>query len=268
MTVGVAFAPARLRAALRLLPGAGGACVAARRARRYCSRVSATTILRVILAALLQPALLALALFYPPGSFAWPRAWALMAVFFVATVASLIVLARGSPELLAERFKPPLQRGQPPADKVIVVIFIAAFAAAIRFIPYDVFELHWLPAPGPVAATLGLLALLAGWWIVLAAMRANAFAVPVVKSQAARHQHVVSEGPYAVVRHPMYAGVALVMLGMPLWLGSWAGALVALVPIAILAVRIGIEEDFLRRELPGYADYAGRVRARLIPGVW
>jgi protein-S-isoprenylcysteine O-methyltransferase Ste14 len=230
--------------------------------------MSATTIVRVILGVLLQPALLALALFYPPGQFAWPRAWVLMAVFFVATVVSLIVLARASPDLLAERFKPPVQRGQPVADKVIVVIFIAAFAAAIRFIPYDVFVLRWLPVPGGVVATIGLLVVIAGWWIVLAAMRANAFAVPVVKSQEERHQRVVSDGPYAVVRHPMYAGIALVVLGMPVWLGSWAGALVALVPIAILAVRIGIEEGFLRRELAGYTDYCTRVPAHLIPGVW
>ena len=230
--------------------------------------MSATMLVRVVLGALLQPALLALALLYPPGSLAWPRAWALMAIFFVATVVSLIVLARASPALLAERFKPPLQRGQPPADKVVVVVFIAAFAAAIRFIPYDVFELRWLPPPEHAMAIVGLVALLVGWWIVLAAMRANAFAVPVVKSQQDRHQRVVSDGPYAVVRHPMYAGIALVMLGMPVWLGSWAGALVALVPIAILAVRIGIEEDFLRRELPGYVEYAARVRSRLIPGVW
>jgi protein-S-isoprenylcysteine O-methyltransferase Ste14 len=230
--------------------------------------MSPLTIVRVILGVLLQPALLGLTLFYPPGSFAWPRAWALMAIFLVATVVSLVLLARGSPDLLAERFKPPLQRGQPVADKIVVVVFIAAFAASIRFIPYEVFELRWLPAPGVVVATIGLAAVIAGWWIVLAAMRANAFAVPVVKSQEERHQRVVAEGPYAVVRHPMYAGIALVLLGMPLWLGSWAGALVALVPIAILAVRIGIEEDFLRRELPGYAAYAARVRARLVPGMW
>jgi protein-S-isoprenylcysteine O-methyltransferase Ste14 len=109
---------------------------------------------------------------------------------------------------------------------------------------------------------------LVGWWIVTRALAANAFAVPVVKSQADRHQYVVERGPYARVRHPMYAGIALLLVGMPLWLGSMAGALVALAPIAVLMVRIGIEEAFLRRELDGYAAYAERVRSRLIPGVW
>ncbi|MEO6027499.1 MAG: isoprenylcysteine carboxylmethyltransferase family protein, partial [Candidatus Binatia bacterium] len=226
------------------------------------------TAVRVVLGVLLQPALLGIALFYPPGTFAWQRAWVIMAVFFAATVMSLAALARARPDLLAERFKPPLQRGQPAADKVAVLGFIAAFAGAIRFIPFDVFQLHWLPPPGQGAAYAGLVLVIVGWWIVTAAMLANAFAVPVVKHQADRHQHVIDRGPYAIVRHPMYSGISLVMLGMPLWLGSSAGVLVALVPIAVLAVRIGIEEAFLRRELAGYADYAARVRARLVPFVW
>jgi protein-S-isoprenylcysteine O-methyltransferase Ste14 len=230
--------------------------------------MSATMLVRVVLGALLQPALLALALLYPPGTPSWYRAWALVGVSFVATVVSMIVLARASPALLAERLAPPLQRGQPPADKVVVVIFLVAFAAAIRFVPYDVFELRLLPPPGSAAGAVGLLVVLAGWWIVIAALRANAFAVPVVKLQEGRRQCVVSDGPYAVVRHPMYAGIGLVLVGMPVWLGSWAGALVALVPIAVLAVRIGIEEELLRRELRGYVAYVARVRARLIPGVW
>ncbi len=226
------------------------------------------TVVRVVLGVLLQPALLAIALFYPPGTFAWRQAWVIMAVFFVATVVSLVALGRARPDLLAERFKPPLQRGQPAADKIAVLVFVAAFAGAIRFIPYDVFRLHWLPPPGLGVAIGGLVAVVVGWWVVLAAMLANAFAVPVVRHQVERQQRVIDRGPYAIVRHPMYAGIGLVLLGMPLWLGSSAGVLVALVPIAVLAVRIGIEEAFLRRELAGYAEYVARVPARLVPGVW
>lgn len=220
------------------------------------------------LGALLSPACCALVLFYPPGDVGWWHAWVLVAVFFVATVASMALLARTSPELLAARFAPPIQRGQPRADRVAVLAFVAAFTGAMRFVPYDVFVLRLLPPPGIVIEALGLGLVVAGWAIVAAALWANAFAIPVVKSQAERRQHVVDHGPYAVVRHPMYAGIALVQLGMPLWLGSTAGALVALVPIAILAVRIGIEERFLRCELAGYDRYAARVRARLVPGVW
>lgn len=223
---------------------------------------------RMVLGALLQPAAVALVFFYPPGDFAWPAAWVLVLVFFVAAVASMTLLARTNPDLLAARFAPPIQRGQPSADRVAVMGFIAAFAGAMRFIPYDVFVLRLLPPAGEVAAFLGLALVIAGWVVVTWAMHANTFAIPVVKSQDDRRQRVVDGGPYGVVRHPMYAGIALVTLGMPLWLGSTAGVLAALVPIAVLAVRIGIEERFLRAELAGYAAYAARVRARLVPGVW
>ena len=223
---------------------------------------------RMVLGALLQPAAVALVLFYPPGDVGWARAWGLVAIFFVTAAASMALLARTSPELLAARFTPPIQRGQPAPDRVVVLSFIVAFVGALRFVPYDVFVLRLLPAPGGGVAAFGLALVLVGWSIVTWAMHANAFAIPVVKSQADRRQRVVDGGPYAIVRHPMYAGIALVLLGMPLWLGSTAGALVALVPIAILAVRIGIEERFLRAELAGYDAYAARVRSRLVPGMW
>lgn len=223
---------------------------------------------RLVLGGLVQPVLIFLLLLGPAPTLAWWRAWALIGFSAVATAASLVVLQRDAPDLLAERFKPPLQAGQPLADKLIVVVFIAAFVGAILFIPKDVFAWHLLPAPGVLGAVAGLALYVLGCWIVLAAMRANAFAVPVVKDQADRRQRVVDRGPYAIVRHPMYAGVALALIGMPLWLGSTAGVLAALVPIALLAVRIGIEERFLRATLDGYVAYAARVRARLVPGVW
>lgn len=230
--------------------------------------MSPLLVARLVLGALLQPALCALLLLYPPGELAWRRAWMLIAVVLVATGGSMALLARTSPALLAARLDPPFQPGQPRADRIAVLLVLAACVGAVRFIPFDVFRLELLPPPAFVVSAGGLALVVAGWAIVTAALRANAFAIPVVKPQAARAQRVVDTGPYAVVRHPMYAGVALVLLGMPLWLASSAGTLVALVPIAVLAVRIGIEEAFLRRELPGYAAYAARVRARLVPGVW
>lgn len=229
---------------------------------------SPLTLVRALLGVSVQPALFGLLLFSPPGDFTWRRAWVLIGVVFVATVASMLALARANPALLAERFKMPVQRGQPTADKVVVLLFLAAFLGAVRLVPYDVFAWHLLPAPPFAVAVLGLVALLAGWWLVTAAMRANAFAIPVVKAQAERHHVVVDRGPYAVVRHPMYAGAVLLMFGLPLWLGSTAGALAALVPLALLAVRIGVEERFLRAALPGYEGYTTRVRWRVVPGLW
>lgn len=223
---------------------------------------------KLVLGSCVQPALFALLLFGPAGTFAWWRAWALIAVVAVITVASVVALARGDQGLLAERMKSPFQRDQPWADKIVVSIFLAAFLGAIAFVPVDVFELHLLPPPGPWVAAVGLAVFVAGWGGMMWALRVNAFAAPVVKHQEARHHHVIDTGPYALVRHPMYVGAALLLIGLPVWLRSTAGALAASIPILTLGVRIVIEERFLRRELPGYDAYTTRVRWRLIPGVW
>ncbi len=107
-----------------------------------------------------------------------------------------------------------------------------------------------------------------GFFIVWLTFRENSFAAPVIKIQEERGQRVISTGPYRIVRHPMYAGATLYMIGMPLLLGSWLGLLVLPLIFGALPVRIFIEEAALRRGLPGYGEYAARVRYRLVPGVW
>jgi protein-S-isoprenylcysteine O-methyltransferase Ste14 len=108
----------------------------------------------------------------------------------------------------------------------------------------------------------------AGWWIMTLAMKVNPFAVPVVKLREDRHQRVIDTGVYGVVRHPMYAGFAPMAVGPALWLESYVAALVAVVPIAVLALRRHIGGAILERELKGYEAYTETVRYRLIPFVW
>ena len=107
-----------------------------------------------------------------------------------------------------------------------------------------------------------------GWITITLALKENAFAAPVVKHQEERHQVVVDSGVYAIVRHPMYAGGIPMMLGVALWLESSAAVLFATIPMALMAIRIRIEEQLLERELPGYDEYRHRVRFRVIPFVW
>jgi len=99
-------------------------------------------------------------------------------------------------------------------------------------------------------------------------MKVNPFAVPVVKLQEERQQRVIDTAIYALVRHPMYTGFLPFAVGPALWLESCAAALLAIVPIAVLAVRSVFEERFLKRELRGYEAYTKKVRYRLIPFVW
>ena len=104
--------------------------------------------------------------------------------------------------------------------------------------------------------------------IVASALRENAFAVTVIRFQGERRHRLVSTGVYKVIRHPMYAGNPLVLVGMSLWLGSYIAAVCAIVPLGLLIVRISLEERLLRRELADYGEYVKRVPYRLLPGIW
>jgi protein-S-isoprenylcysteine O-methyltransferase Ste14 len=207
-------------------------------------------------------------LFATAGTFDWWRAWVLLGVIVVMTVMTMMLVFRTRPDLLRERMRGMVQKGQPMVDRVIVLTFLVTYVGSIAFIAVDVFELHLLPKPGVWVSSLGMVLVLAGWLVISLVFRENAFAAPVVKHQAEREHHVVDTGVYAVVRHPMYAGIFIYNVGMALWLESYAGAIAALVPMSLLAVRIVFEERFLRERLDGYRAYTGRVRYRLVPFVW
>jgi protein-S-isoprenylcysteine O-methyltransferase Ste14 len=115
---------------------------------------------------------------------------------------------------------------------------------------------------------LGLAMYLLSTLLIMWVFRENSFAAPVVKVQAERDHRVVSSGPYAFVRHPMYSSIMLFFAGVPLLLGSWWGFAFAPLFFVLFAIRTGIEERVLIAGLPGYADYAARVRYRLLPGLW
>jgi protein-S-isoprenylcysteine O-methyltransferase Ste14 len=226
------------------------------------------SLFKLILAVLFNVTIFGGLLFLPAGTLDWWRAWVFLGVVFVGAVASTVSIYGVNKEVLIERFKPPIQEGQPLADKIVVVLLIAAFVGLIVFIPLDVFRFHVMPTPATLVSSLGLVLFVAGWWIMTLALMENAFAAPVVKYQEERQQTVIDSGVYGVVRHPMYAGAVPLLVGMPLWLESYAAAMLASVPIGPLAVRILVEEQFLRRELAGYEAYTARVQYRLIPFVW
>jgi protein-S-isoprenylcysteine O-methyltransferase Ste14 len=207
-------------------------------------------------------------LFGVAGTLNWARGWWFLAVMLVLAVVSMVMVFPGDQDLLKERFKPPVQKGQPLADRLLVMALFLAFLILVISIPIDVFRVHLLPQPGPAISWFGLFLFVAGWCIMSLAMKANTFAAPVVRLQTERQQKVVDSGVYHIVRHPMYAGSVLFFVGMPLWLGSYAATLLAIIPIALVAVRIAFEEKFLRAGLDGYDTYTRRVRHRLVPYLW
>jgi protein-S-isoprenylcysteine O-methyltransferase Ste14 len=205
-------------------------------------------------------------LFASAGTTHWPGAWALLATSAVLGPACGLWLAKTDPALLAERMRLTAREEQPAADKKFMLVFAAT-------------ALIWLVAMGldrrlqasamPLALqVLGLAMYLASTCFIMWVFRENSFAAPVIKVQAARDHHVVSTGPYAFVRHPMYSGVMLFFFGVPLLVGSWWGVALAPLFASLFAVRAGIEERALIAGLPGYADYAARVRYRMLPGIW
>ncbi|WP_407160107.1 methyltransferase family protein [Bradyrhizobium sp. STM 3557] len=174
---------------------------------------------------------------------------------------------RVDPGLLRERLKPPLQKEQPLADKLVLIPFLLLVFGAIGFMAADAARWRWSMMP-PAVQWSGCGLLLAALLFMCWTLRTNSFAAPVVKIQKERGQTVVTTGPYAIVRHPMYLGAILYFASTSLVLGSWWG--LATIPILalLLGIRIVIEEATLRSGLEGYHDYARRVRWRMLPYVW
>jgi protein-S-isoprenylcysteine O-methyltransferase Ste14 len=212
-------------------------------------------------------AIMLVLLFVPAGALAWPAGWALLIEFSIASTLITRWLLRHNPELLAERMAPLIQRDQKPWDKVLMAAFLFLWCAWLVVMSLDAARFGWSDVPLWLQA-LGAIAIAVGMYITFLTMRANTFAVPVVKIQAARGHRVVSDGPYAVVRHPMYGGALLLIAGIPLLLGSWWGLAMALIIVLLLAIRAVMEERTLMAELPGYTDYATRVRYRFVPFIW
>ena len=225
--------------------------------------------LKVILRVLGDALVVAIVLFATAGTIAWPRAWVLLAVLLIVRMLSAIAVFRVNPALLRERATVLVHREQPWADRIVLLAFMAtAFIGVPMIATLDVFQWRLLPDPPQFLAIVGLVLFALGWVIKALALRENAFAVTVIRLQGERQHKVVDTGVYNLVRHPMYAGSPCVLLGQSLWLGSYTAALYALLPLALLMLRIALEERFLRRELAGYSEYTSRVRYRLLPGIW
>jgi protein-S-isoprenylcysteine O-methyltransferase Ste14 len=207
-------------------------------------------------------------LFASAGTLAWWRAWVLLATMLTIHLIGNFSIARVSSDLLKERARFPLRRDQSPLDKILLPAFMAAYAVVVAINGYDANHSLFLGAPTAAVSAAGLTLVVMGWTLVMLTLRTNAYASTVVRHQAERGHRVIDTGVYRVVRHPMYAGLIVAMIGMGLWLGTYAGAIATALPAFILAVRILVEENVLRTSLVGYDSYTTRVRYRLVPGVW
>jgi protein-S-isoprenylcysteine O-methyltransferase Ste14 len=209
--------------------------------------------------------LLAAILFPASGRADWGGAWVLLGALFICVALNLAVLITRQPELLAYRLQ--LERGARQWDKVLSALLASLLVLALVVAGMDA-RCHWSP-PLPGSLRLAAVVLLvAGDFLLLWAMAVNRFFSKIVRIQRERGQRVVSVGPYRYVRHPGYVGWILMSAALPLILGS----LWALVPVGLavagMVVRTALEDRMLRADLEGYEEYAGRVRYRLLLGIW
>ena len=226
------------------------------------SRLIVETIIRVGIFL----AVLGASLFGCAGTYDWPMAWAYLGVYVVGFAAGTIALNQVHPGLLAERMH--MGPGVPVWDVVLVVLLIVSgFFATAVVAGLDVRWAWSYPLSRDLKITAFIVGVL-GYALAFWAMLANKFFSGVVRLQKERGHFVVTGGPYRFIRHPGYTGFGLFVLMIPVLLGSLWALVPAGFAVVVFVVRTAMEDKFLHKNLKGYADYADRVRYRLVPGVW
>jgi len=203
-------------------------------------------------------------LFVTAGTIRYWQAWVYLAVFFGASCLITLYLAKYDPALLKRRLSGGPWAEKEQTQKIIMAFTSIGFLALIVTPALD-FRFGWSAVPLPIVAA-GNVLIAIGYAIIFLVYKENTFTSATI--EVAKDQRVISTGPYALVRHPMYAGGLLYLLGTPLALGSWWGLAAFAVTLPFLIWRLVDEEAFLVKNLPGYAEYREKVRFRLMPGVW
>ena len=207
---------------------------------------------------------MAAGIFLPAWTFNYWQAWIFLAVFGASVIIITAYLARHDPQLLERRLNAGPGAEKQKSQKIIQTI--AQFAFLVVFVVSAIdHRLVWsmmpsyLPVIGDIFVALGLL-------IVFRVFKVNTFTAATIDVGAG--QKVISTGPYAIVRHPMYSGAIVMLLGVPVALGSWWGLLTIIPFVIVVIARLLNEEKFLAQNLPGYTGYCVKVRWRLVPGVF
>jgi protein-S-isoprenylcysteine O-methyltransferase Ste14 len=209
-------------------------------------------------------AVMASLLFGAAGTLAYWQAWLFLAAYFAPSLAITLYLMRKDPALLARRMS-----GGPFAEKELVQKIIMTIVSigfvGLLVLPAMDHRFGWSQT-SPIMVLTGDLMVLVGWIGIFLVFRENSFGAATIR--LSEHHRVVSSGPYALIRHPMYAAGLLMLSGIPLALGSGWSVVVVLLLLPALIWRLEDEEMFLARNLPGYTDYQQTVKYRLLPAIW
>lgn len=202
------------------------------------------------------------------GDPGWWMGWLYSGLGVGAIVISRLIVLRTSPATLHERVRFAEAEGVARGDRALVLVIAIVGPWIVALIAGLDHRFGWPPVLPVVIQIVGAVGLALGYGLAVWAMIVNEFFSSVVRIQVERGHRVVERGPYASVRHPAYAGAILSALGGPIMLDSLWSLLPALVILVAIVVRTRLEDRTLKTSLPGYPDYASRVRYRLIPGVW
>jgi protein-S-isoprenylcysteine O-methyltransferase Ste14 len=199
------------------------------------------------------------------GRSTWWQGWAALLSFTAYLSVLVRRLSKSNPELVRERTQP-AEKAE-PWDRVVMKIYTVLLLALLTVIALDSGRYRWSSVPLAVQ--------LAGWGLLVMAglmvwhvMMTNAYLSSWARLQEDREQVVVEDGAYRRIRHPMYLGIIVAFLSMPLALGSWWGLIPGWVIVALFVYRTYREDLMLLKGLKGYSEYATRVRYRLLPGIW
>jgi protein-S-isoprenylcysteine O-methyltransferase Ste14 len=210
-------------------------------------------------------AVMAVALFWSAGRIEWWPALAVLAVMAAWIIATAVVILRFNPSLLAERLGP--RKGAKHWDTAIMSIL--GLTQLARYIVAGLDQRYGWTGGFPLGAQLAALVVcILGYALVVWATASNAYFSQIVRIQTERGQTVVTGGPYHYVRHPAYLGAILYELAVSVLLASWWAFVASGLGVILLILRTMLEDRTLQVELTGYAEYAGRVRRRLLPGIW
>ena len=205
-----------------------------------------------------------LLLFIPAGTLRYWQAWVYLGIFFGASALTTAFLIHRDPALLERRM-----RGGPTAEKRpverLIMVFTSIGFIALLVVPALDYRFQWSNVP-LWAVVAGDVLVIVGFYFIFLVYRENTFTSATI--EVAPGQTVISTGPYAVVRHPMYASALLYLGGTPLALGSYWGLVPFAALLPFLMWRLFDEEKFLSETLPGYVEYQRKVRHRLVPGIW
>lgn len=223
---------------------------------------------RLLIAAIIMLVLPAVILFGSSGRLNWGMAWVYIGMTTAFTIGSRIIMLRKNPDLIAERAQFSDKGDTKPWDKTLMPL-VAIIGPTVMLIVAGLdMRFGWSPNL-PLALQVAALVITAlGYLLGVWATVVNKFFSAVVRIQRERGHTVVTSGPYHYVRHPGYAGGIVATFALPLLLDSLWALVPAVLVNCLLIVRTALEDSTLQEELDGYRDYAGRVRYRLLPGVW